>query len=103
MIKPAELVIKFLKIDIPDSLPRRLSDWLEKMSVAAFALGMFQDKPDGLPLSIEALALSMIISLQLQWKVKKKEGEKMTGYLLAGIIVAVAGILGIYAASRSHN
>lgn len=41
---------------------KRLADWLEKMPVAAFAVGIFQARPEAIKLGIGTFAVSMAIS-----------------------------------------
>lgn len=45
-------------------MKKRLADWLEKMSVAAMAVGIFQEKNIGICLGIACFAAS----LYLTWK-----------------------------------
>ncbi|MDR2893387.1 MAG: hypothetical protein LBV80_09955 [Deltaproteobacteria bacterium] len=57
---------------------KRIADWLEKASVAGFAVGVFQDKPfAGLLVAIGCLALSLILTNHIQWEDNpmKKGGE----------------------------
>ena len=44
---------------------KRLADWLEKMSVAAFAVGIFQARDEAITLGIGTFAVSMMISWRL--------------------------------------
>ena len=50
-------------------MDKRLADWLEKVSVASFAVGLFQDHIWGLIVSAVAFAWSM-------WLTKRMEGKK---------------------------
>ena len=45
---------------------KRFADWLEKVSVAALAVGLFQDKGWGLVVAVVAFAASM-------WLTKRQE------------------------------
>ena len=45
---------------------KRIADWLEKVSVAGFAVGVFQDQLIlGLVLAVIALTLSLIITRKI--------------------------------------
>jgi hypothetical protein len=50
-------------------MKKRVADWLEKMSVAALAVGVFQ----GRPLGVLIAAASLIISL---WMTHRMEGTQ---------------------------
>ena len=52
-----------------EGMDKRLADWLEKVSVASFAVGLFQDHIWGLIVSAVAFAWSM-------WLTKRMEGKK---------------------------
>ena len=41
---------------------KRVADWLEKASVAAFAVGVFQERPLGLCIAGLALLLSLALT-----------------------------------------
>jgi hypothetical protein len=45
---------------------KRIADWLEKVSVAAFAVGVFQDRPvSGSVIAIVSLAISLAITKKI--------------------------------------
>jgi hypothetical protein len=48
---------------------KRVADWLEKVSVAAFAVGVFQGKSWGLWVAVAGLGLSLVLT-------KETEGRK---------------------------
>ena len=50
-------------------MKKRLADWLEKVSVAALAIGLFQQKLSGIFVAAFALAWSM-------WLTKRMGDEK---------------------------
>ena len=55
------------------SVLKRIADWLEKSSVAAFAVGIFQNQ---LLLGLSAALIFLIGSLALTIKIEKETGGK---------------------------
>ena len=47
---------------------KRIADWLEKVSVAAFAVGVFQYKVVGLVVAALSLALSLWLTKKMEEK-----------------------------------
>lgn len=45
---------------------KRIADWLEKVSVAAFAVGVFQGNAFGLAIAALALGLSLWITQRME-------------------------------------
>lgn len=43
-------------------MKKRIADWLEKVSVASLAVGLFQDKLYGLPIAALCLAMSLYLT-----------------------------------------
>ncbi len=45
---------------------KRIADWLEKMSVAAFAVGIFQVRILGIVIGVVALTASLVLTKKLE-------------------------------------
>jgi hypothetical protein len=53
-------------LELGGDMLKRIADWLEKVSVAGFAVGVFQDQLIlGLVLAVIALTLSLIITRKI--------------------------------------
>ena len=48
-----------------ESMLKRTADWLEKMSVAAMAVGIFQCQPIGIFLGVACFAASLYLTKKL--------------------------------------
>ena len=51
---------------------KRIADWLEKMSIAAFAVGIFQSRTLGVIIGVISLIISLWISYRLENKEKRQ-------------------------------
>ncbi len=49
-------------------MKKRIADWLEKISVASFAVGVFQAKWLGLVIAVIALFVCLKLTIQLESK-----------------------------------
>ena len=47
-------------------MKKRLADWLEKVSVAALAIGLFQQKPSGILVAAFAFGWSMWLTKRME-------------------------------------
>ena len=52
-------------------IAKRFADWLEKISVAGFAVGLFQFNGIGITTGIAALVGTMIITIYIERKDRK--------------------------------
>ncbi len=52
---------------------KRLADWLEKVSVASFAVGVYQNRVLGIVISACTLVASVYLPI---WAGTKKDGDK---------------------------